>query len=126
MRSATDMSDTSITTRGRNIELEEFAAELTSAVYPMVLRRQPKESWVNLELGLWNALAESLKKWDRQLSSGASPDDLDAYQEALLVALTGSALCVVLKSGVRAPLLEMERDLSSAIRQVIGRFSHVS
>ena len=99
---------------------------LPTTVLPSVLRRQPKESWVNLELGLWNALAESLKKWDRQLSSGASPDDLDAWQEGLLVELTGSALCVVLKSGVRAPLLEMERGLSSAIRQVLGRFSHVS
>jgi hypothetical protein len=33
---------------------------------------------------------------------------------------------VALKSGIQAPLLQVERGLSTAFWQVIGRFSHVS
>jgi hypothetical protein len=46
----------------RDPQLENIAAELTSAVYPLVLRHGFLASWLDLELGLWRALAETVKK----------------------------------------------------------------
>jgi hypothetical protein len=123
--SAIDTKDTHDAARDRDARLENFTAELTRAVYPIVLRRGPRESWLEVELSLWKALEEAVEKWARKPPPAAS-DDLDAWREDLLVELTVSALYVALKCGIQAPLLELERGLSAAIRQVIGRFSHVS
>ena len=46
--------------------LEDFAAELTEAVYPVALRRGVGDRWLDLELELWKVLNEAVKKWDRQ------------------------------------------------------------
>ena len=43
-------------------QLENIAAELTSAVYLVVLRHGMSGSWLELELGLWKALAETVKR----------------------------------------------------------------
>ena len=51
------MTDTHDAGRVRDTRLENFAAELTRAVYPLVLRCGPKGLWVAVELGLWRALA---------------------------------------------------------------------
>ena len=56
------MSDNPGATCNRDTLLENFAAELTSAVYPLVLRRGMRGSWLDLELGLWRALAETVKR----------------------------------------------------------------
>lgn len=42
--------------------LESFAAELAAAAYPVALRHGSAGSWLELELDLWRALAETLKK----------------------------------------------------------------
>jgi hypothetical protein len=47
--------------------LERFAAELTGAAYPVALRHATDESWADLELELWKALSETVKKWGRDL-----------------------------------------------------------
>ena len=52
----------------RDPQLENIAAELTSAVYPLVLRHGLRVSWLDLELGLWRALAEALSKAGRETS----------------------------------------------------------
>ena len=46
----------------RDRELENIAAELTGAIYPIVLRHGLRVSWLDLELGLWRALAETVNK----------------------------------------------------------------
>jgi len=46
--------------------LEDFAAELTEAAYPVALRRGVGDRWLDLELELWKALNETVRKWDRQ------------------------------------------------------------
>jgi hypothetical protein len=51
----------------RNISLESFAAELTSAAYPVALRHGSNGSWLDLELALWKALAETVKNWQLKL-----------------------------------------------------------
>ena len=70
------MSDNPRTACDRATRIENFAAELTRAVYPLVLRRGLKGSWIKMELGLWRAVAEVLKKWDRQRPSAASAAEL--------------------------------------------------
>ena len=119
------MSDNHRTTCDRDIRLENLAAELTSAVYPVVLRRGLKGSWIEVELGLWRALAETVKRWARQRPPGASSDEFEAWRESLLVDLTESAFYVALKNGIKGPLLELELGLYRAVRVVIRRRSRV-
>jgi hypothetical protein len=47
--------------------LEVFAAELTAAVYSVALRHGVGDTWLELELDLWRALTETVKKWGRDL-----------------------------------------------------------
>ncbi len=46
--------------------LENLAAILTEAVYPVVLRHGVRTSWVDLELDVWNVLRENVKEWGRK------------------------------------------------------------
>jgi len=50
----------------RDTLLENIAAELTSAIYPLVLRQGMRGSWLELELGLWRTLAETVEHRARQ------------------------------------------------------------
>jgi hypothetical protein len=47
----------------RDALLETFAAELTLAAYRVALPTTMEGNWVDLELGLWRALAEQVKSW---------------------------------------------------------------
>ena len=119
------MNDIPDTARDRDIRLENLAAELTSAVYPLVLRRGPKGLWLKVELGPWRALAETVQEWARQRPAAASADELKAWREALLVDLTESAFYVALKNGIRGPLLEVELSLYTAVRLVVRRWGRL-
>ena len=59
------MSDNHDDTCNWDSLLEDFAAELTSAAYPLALRHGTAGMWVDLELDLWKALADTVKKWER-------------------------------------------------------------
>ncbi len=41
--------------------LEDYAAELTSAVYPTLLRLGMANLWLDIELSLWKELSETIK-----------------------------------------------------------------
>src|ERR1700678_690096 len=60
------MSDNHRAACNRDSLLENFAAELTSAAYPLALRQGMNDSWIKVELGLWRALAETVEKWARE------------------------------------------------------------
>jgi hypothetical protein len=47
--------------------LETFAAELTLAAYRVALRTRTQGTWLDLELDLWRALADTVKTWGREL-----------------------------------------------------------
>jgi hypothetical protein len=49
---------------------ENFAAELTHAVYPIALRIGMRGSWLDLELELWHVLADTVRMWERELPRG--------------------------------------------------------
>jgi hypothetical protein len=51
--------------------LAGLAAELTAAAYPIALRHSVGKKWLDLELELWRALTEAVKKL-----VGDSPADL--------------------------------------------------
>jgi hypothetical protein len=52
------MSDNHGATCTRDTLVQNIAAELTSAVYPLVLRQGIRGSWLDLELGLWRTLVK--------------------------------------------------------------------
>jgi hypothetical protein len=60
------MNDSTTTTPPADTALEDFAAELAEAAYPVALRRGLGSRWLDLELGLWRALQDTVAKWDRQ------------------------------------------------------------
>jgi hypothetical protein len=62
------MIDNPSSSCNRDPQLENTAAELTSAIYPLVLRQGLRGSWLDLELGLWRAMAETVKKVGRESS----------------------------------------------------------
>jgi hypothetical protein len=49
------------TSVNRDARLETFAAELALAAYRVALRTRTDQTWLDLELALWKALAEALK-----------------------------------------------------------------
>lgn len=52
--------------------LEFLAAELTSAAYPVMLRHGVGGKWLELELDLWKAMTESVRKLKPEVLQGAS------------------------------------------------------
>jgi hypothetical protein len=56
------MSDKPCASCNRDILLENFAAELTRAAYSVALRHGLEDKWLDLELELWEALKETVKK----------------------------------------------------------------
>jgi hypothetical protein len=59
------MSDNHGASCNRDALLANFAAELASAAYSVALRHGTAGMWVDLELDLWKALADTVKKWGR-------------------------------------------------------------
>ena len=116
----TDLNDIHDAVRDRDARLKNFAAELTSAVYPLVLRRRPKDSWITVELTLWRALAETVEKWAWE-PPAASSSEFDAWREGFLEALTARAFAIALDNGIEGPLLRLEQGLYRAFRLVMRR-----
>jgi hypothetical protein len=105
----------------RDTLLENFAAELTRAVYPITLRHGTRCSWLKMELSLWRALAETVKKWAREWPPAGPSHELEVWQEGLLVDLTEGAFSITLQHGARGPLLEVKWGLYRALRSVLRR-----
>jgi hypothetical protein len=119
------MSNMTDTARDRDIRLENYVAELTSAVYSVVLRRGLKDSWLKAELGLWKALEDTVQEWARRRPPTEATQALKAWRSGLRFDLTACAFNVALTNGIRDSLLELELCLYRAIRLVTRRYSHV-
>jgi hypothetical protein len=109
----------------RDTRLENYAAELTSAVYPLVLRRGLKDSWLKVELGLWRALVETVKTWARQRPPAVDSDEFETWREEFLVDLTENAFCIALNNGIQGSPLELELGLYRTFCLMIRRRIYV-
>jgi hypothetical protein len=107
----------------RDNRLENYAAQLTRAVYPLALLHGLEGSWIKLELGLWRALAKTVQKWARERPPGASSVEFETWREGLLVDLTETAFLVAVRNGIQGPFLEVELDFYRAFRLLIRRRS---
>ena len=55
--------------------MQALAAELACAAYGVALRHGARGAWVDLELDLWRALTEIVRRWDRRRRGGRPPED---------------------------------------------------
>jgi hypothetical protein len=55
-------------TTGRDVDttVQDFAAELTRAAYPVMLRHGMGDNWLDVQLDLWKALMGTVEKWERE------------------------------------------------------------
>jgi hypothetical protein len=60
----------------RDAPLETLAAELALAAYRIALGARTQGTWLDLELELWRALADTVKTWSEEIAS--VPIDGDA------------------------------------------------
>jgi hypothetical protein len=61
------MSGDSRTPVNRDALLETLAAELTLAAYRVALRTRTGGNWLELQLDLWRAMADTVETWGRKL-----------------------------------------------------------
>jgi hypothetical protein len=115
------MCDNHDAASNRDRRLENFAAELTNAAYCIALRHGVGGSWLDLQLGLWRVLAETVKKGTREWPPAGSAHQLKIRREGLLVDLTEGAFHVALKHGIKGSFLEVELGLYRAFRSVARR-----
>ena len=120
------MNDIRDAARNRDTRIENFTAELTSAVYLLLLECGPKHGWLKLELGLWNELAETTRRWVRDKPRPVSADDLETWREGLVVDLTESAFHTALNNGIKGSLLDLGLVLYQAVRLVTRWYSRVT
>ena len=52
----------------RDALLESLAAELALAAYRVALGAGTQGTWLDLELDLWKALAETVRTWDEEIA----------------------------------------------------------
>ena len=57
------MNGDSTTPIDRKVLLDSFAAELAFAAYRVALRTRTQGTWLDLELDLWRALADTVNTW---------------------------------------------------------------
>jgi len=71
-------------TCGQVVRAENLAAELTHAVYPLLLRRGLKGSWLKTELIVWKRLTRTIKRWIAERPRATTARELDVLRERLL------------------------------------------
>lgn len=78
------MNDNIRATADRDTVLENFAAELTRAAYHVFLLHQSAGTWLDVQLELWRALADTVKEWDGPPTPGYAPHGVRGrYQEVI-------------------------------------------
>lgn len=52
----------------RQVQLENLAAELTEAAFPVALRQGMTANWLENKLELWNTLRQTVEQWEQRSS----------------------------------------------------------
>jgi len=50
----------------RRPSLDDFVADLAQAAYPVALRHSEAKGWLDLELDLWRAMAQTVQRWQQR------------------------------------------------------------
>ena len=101
--------------------LTAFAADLTDAAYSVALRHGSNDSWIELQLDVWRAIAASVAEVQRSSPRSPSASEYLAWRDEFLSKLTDAAYRTVLYHGFHGRFLDVELDLYVALREVIER-----
>ena len=66
--------------------LERLAAEVATTAYAVALRHGAGGSWLDLELGLWKALARTVREWGASRLAPEARGDFPATVETIALA----------------------------------------
>lgn len=61
-----------VSAKDRDALLENLAAELTNAAYPVMLKHGMGRKWLEIELDLWTAMIESVKQMKPEILQALS------------------------------------------------------
>jgi hypothetical protein len=114
------MSDNHAPSCDQSMMLENFAAELTSAVYRIALRQGIDGSWVRVELALWKAVGKTVRTWASECPPAESSGQFKVWRKGLFMDLTNSAFSIAVKYGMTGSELEMV-GLYQAFRSAVKR-----
>jgi hypothetical protein len=67
------MSDNEVPARDWDHALDRLVADATVAAYAVALRLGETSSWVDLQLGLWDAMARTVRDWAGHRLPGPEP-----------------------------------------------------
>jgi hypothetical protein len=99
---------------------ESFAAELTSAAYPVFLENGLAGSWVEFELRLWKVLAETVETWRRAFPRREVPEAYNSWRSGLIAQLTDWTMFVAREQHAREPLRQLRPGLFDAFSSAIS------
>ncbi len=114
------MSETAKAADDWEVFLDEFTARLTTSVYPLALRLGGACSWLDLEIDLWTALADTARRWRQELPRAGSADDLDMLWGIFLVELTRTAFQVARRQGASEGPRDGEAGLYRAVHAAVA------
>lgn len=103
--------------------LAVFAADLADAAYAVVLRHGIGGSWIDVQLEVWRALAETIRETDWQTVDANSLAEFAVWREALLSRATEAAYRTALRHELQGPFVDVELDLHRALRQIMERYA---
>ena len=122
------MNGADTTTGDRGVPLETLAAEFTTVAHAIALRQGVGGRWLDLQLGLWRSLAETVRQRGREWPWALGPSAFAVWWEGLLPELTEVAYRTTQRHSVRGSLRELKLALDqafrSAIRTLAKRRSH--
>lgn len=110
-----------LTVDDRRAVVESLAAELTNAAYPVLLKGGLGGSWVELELGLWKGLTQTLSQWLRELPPDRVAESVASWKNGLLMDLVDSALFVAQQQETQEPLSYLKSGLREAFGSAFNR-----
>jgi hypothetical protein len=121
------MNATITRTFDRDSSPENFAAEVTEAVFPVALRYGVGNRWLDLELDLWRALSETVENCARDLrgvglpalTGPGSPEECMGCRQGLVVGLADTAYRTTLRHGARESNRGAREGLYQAFRGAI-------
>jgi len=111
------------TTKDTATVVTAFAADLADAAYAVVLRHGVGGSWIDMQLEVWRALAETIGETEWQTLETQSPGEFAVWREALLSRATEAAYRTALQHELQGPFVDVELDLHLALRQVMERYA---